>query len=204
MNQKHDQWLKPGAAPRTIGVSTARISTSAVEDVSLDDPLPFDKDDDKPEPEHPTKVWVLCAPENVPKYGLDYATPDELGRRFAQSKVANDPAPNPVPHAAAERPGAVRLEFATREEFVAFVAEHAQEQAERVYMTVSEYAKYRGLAKRTIESRILEGMPLEGRSKHRRVHVEHADEWFRAQRPGAVPQAKANALRAVAALRSKP
>ena len=40
-----------------MGRSTSPGSGSAAEDVSVDDPLPFDPHDDKAEPEHPTWLW---------------------------------------------------------------------------------------------------------------------------------------------------
>lgn len=65
-----------------------------------------------------------------------------------------------------------------------------------LFMKVSAYAKYRGLCKRTIETRILEGMPLDGRGKYRRVCVERADEWFRNRgTAGLDDEAKLNAGR---------
>lgn len=70
---------------------------SAVDDVSLNDPLPFDPTDDAPEPIQPTKVWVLLDAEQVPKNGLDYATPEEMLRRIARPKAVSDPAPTSVP-----------------------------------------------------------------------------------------------------------
>lgn len=48
------------------------LGGSAFENVSLDDPLPFDRNDDRPEPEHPAFVWVRFAAENLPANGLDY------------------------------------------------------------------------------------------------------------------------------------
>lgn len=47
-----------------------------------------------------------------------------------------------------------------------------------LFMKVAEYAAYRGFCKRTIETRLREGMPIEGRGRHRRVNVKKADEWF--------------------------
>jgi hypothetical protein len=178
---------------------TAAKLTSAVEDVSLDDALPFDPNDERPEPVHPEFVWVLCDPACAPKTGIDYATPAEMRRRLAptttQGGVVNPVAP------VVERSGVIRLEFATREEFDRFVEQRAPVEP-RVYMKVAEYAAYRGVSKGTIEARIREGMPIEGRSKHRRVHVERADEWFR-QNPLNDVRAKAKeaALHAVAASR---
>ncbi|MFI5296730.1 MAG: hypothetical protein ACHREM_01420 [Polyangiales bacterium] len=46
--------------------------TSAVEDISLDDPFNNDARSEDAEPDHPSRVWVLFDAEQVPANGLDY------------------------------------------------------------------------------------------------------------------------------------
>ena len=179
----------------------ASVDAYPVDDftIGLDGPRQLDPFDEKPEVLHPAKVWVLLEADQVPNHGLDYATPEEMRGRFAPPKVANDTLPSARPMAPTPL-GKLRPGFATPDESVAFV-EHAQAPAVARFMKVAEYATYRGLCKRTIETRILEGMPLDGRGKYRRVHVERADEWFRNRGTGGIDdEAKLHAGRLARAL----
>lgn len=63
------------------------LGGSAVDDVSLSDPLPFDPKDDSPEPQHPAYVWVRYTADTAPHDGLDYVAAIE-GAAVTQSVPA--------------------------------------------------------------------------------------------------------------------
>jgi hypothetical protein len=56
----------------SMRIDSTPAGGSAVEDVSLDDPLPFSPGDDRPEPKEPALVWVLMQAMDLPLGGLDY------------------------------------------------------------------------------------------------------------------------------------
>jgi hypothetical protein len=113
--------------------ASSPASRSAVEEVSLDDPMPFDRNDDRPEPAHPEFVWVRApapkdtvvyrrffAPE-APANGLEYL-PDEGADPRPSGPIAVVPSPAPMPRArSAERPvklNVIRLDVSEDEAYV--------------------------------------------------------------------------------------
>ena len=90
----------------------------------------------------------------------------------------------------------VQVRFRSEQDLAEFIRRKSEVPS---FMTVAEYADHRGLCKRTVEERILDGMPLEGRGRWRRVDVAAADQWFRQQGHHEDPRsmARAAALKAV-------
>ncbi len=66
------------------------------------------------------------------------------------------------------------------------------------FMAVKDYAEYRRLSKRSIETLITHGLPLDGRGKLRRVPVENADRWMRERGHSQVDRQAAVAARRAA------
>lgn len=61
-------------------------------------------------------------------------------------------------------------------------AENAEQSApEPKFMPVAQYAISRGFSRRTVETLVEKGLPTIGKGPGRRVDVEFADAWIRAQ-----------------------
>lgn len=67
-----------------------------------------------------------------------------------------------------------------------------------MYMSVAEYAQHRRLSKRSVETLIKRGLPLDGRGRLRRVPVAEADRWMAEQNDGGVTRRAQQAARRAA------
>jgi hypothetical protein len=198
---------------------------SAIEDVTLGHPEYAPDSSEEDGPPHPASVWVRRvtpamrvvweqhSPESAPYDGVLYlpdigVEPPSFGagaRAFKAEETILGPSMREIGWQFAKAiVDAVRSQT-TQLPSVEVGKLGPTESANKLFITVKEYAKRRSLSLRTVENLIREGLPLEGHGKHRRVPVERADAWFRDRTSTSVlDKARAAAAKAVAAGRRQP